>query len=288
MELKTILHATDFSDASQRALEQARKLAQYYGAKLHVLHVHLMLEARYPTLAVATLSSQRERSEQQLRALLSASGDDDVIQAMVEHTRAAVAIAEYAEANDIDLIVVGSHGYSGIDRLLMGSEARKLIRYATAPVLVVRSDNKTNGATEAPFNSLLAPVDFSSASMVALLEADQLASRYGAKLAVVHSLDVVAPTHYAYVSTNTQLPLARQALSKFVADAALTVEPDQIVSSASAAVSILETAESQGSDLIVIARSGMSGWQRFLIGSTTERVLNGATCDVLVLPAITA
>ncbi|MCK9564352.1 MAG: universal stress protein [Bacteroidales bacterium] len=286
MTFKTILHATDFSDASLRALEQARKLARHHGAKLHVLHVEVLLEARYPALAIAAVTSQREQSEQQLQMLLSRTGDSEIVQATVKHARAAVAIAEYAESNDVDLIVVGSHGYSGIDRLLMGSEARKLIRYATAPVLVVRSRDTASGTAEAPFSRLLAPVDFSEASLMALRKADELATRYAAKLAVVHSLDVVAPTHYTYASPNTQLPLARQALARFISDAALTTEPDQLISSASAAVSILETAESQDSDLIVMARSGMSGLQRFLVGSTTERVLNAASCDVLVLPAV--
>lgn len=283
MEIRTILHATDFSEASLRALEQARQLARFHGAKLHVLHVQIILEARYPSVAIASLASQREHDEQQLRTLLADSGDD-VVMATVEHTRVAVAIAEYADSHDIDLIVVGSHGYSGIDRLLMGSEARKLIRYAHTPVLVARAGVESAPGS-APYNHLLAPVDFSDASRGALLEADKLAVRYGAALTVVHSLDVVMPTHYAYVSSNTQMPLARQALGKFVDEAGLKTEVDQVVSAASAANSILDTVDSKQADLIVIARSGMSGLQRFLVGSTTERILNSAGCDVLVLPA---
>lgn len=283
MEIKTILHATDFSDASLRALEQARQLARFHGAKLHVLHVQIILEARYPTLAIASVASQHESSEQQLRALLADSGEDVVV-ATVEHTRVAVAIAEYAESHNIDLIVVGSHGYSGIDRLLMGSEARKLIRHAHSPVLVVRAGVESADAA-APYSHLLAPIDFSNASHGALLEADKLAVRYGAALTVVHSLDVVMPTHYAYVSSNTQMPLARQALGKFIEEAGLKTEVEQVVSAASAPTSILDTVQSKNTDLIVIARSGMGGLQRFLVGSTTERVLNSATCDILVLPA---
>jgi len=286
MVFKTILHATDFSDASMVALEKARELARSHGATLHVLHVDILIEARYPALAVSTVASQRERVEQQLRELLLSTGDDDVVQATVKHAHVAVAIAEYADNNAIDLIVVGSHGYSGIDRLLMGSEARKLIRHANVPVLVVRSGDEAKDVGDAPFKRLLAPVDFSDASMTALREADELTARYGGTLTVMHSLDVVALSHYAYVPIDDQLPPARQALSNFVAEAALTSDPEQIVSPASAAVSILETAQTQHADLIVIARSGMSGWQRFLVGSTTERVLNGATCDVLVLPAV--
>lgn len=284
MVFKTILHATDFSDASLQALDQARKLARYHGAKLHILHVQIILEARYPTLAIASPVTQAERSTEKLQALLT-DRDDDTVLATVEHSRAAAAIAEYAENKGIDLIVVGSHGYSGIDRLLLGSEAQRLIRHVSVPVLVVRSGEALNTSAEAPFSRLLTPVDFSDASRIALQEADKLASLYGGKLAVVHSLDVVAPTHYAYVSTNAQQPLARQALSKFIAEAALATDPEQVVSPGPAATSILEAASSQASDLIVIARSGMSGWQRLLVGSTTERVLNGAACDVLVLPA---
>jgi len=281
MEFKTILHATDFSDASQRALEQARKLAAYHGARLHVVHVQILFEARYPALAVATLASQHERSEQQLREWLASKGGD-VIMAKLEHARASVAIADYAESHDIDLIVVGSHGYSGIDGLLMGSEARRLVRLTHKPVLVVRSEAETD-ATDVPYGHLLAPVDFSAASLAALRQADQLATRYGASLTALHSLDVLEPTHYAYVSSQIQMPLARQALDKFLAKADLATKPEQIVSAAAAAASIVETASSRGVDLVVIARSGMGTLQRFLLGSTTERVLNSAVCDVLVL-----
>jgi len=286
MVFKTILHATDFSEASMVALRQARKLARFHGAKLHVLHVDVLIEARYPASAVAAVTAHRERSEQQLRELLLSTGDEDVVQATVKHAHVAVAIAEYADSNDIDLIVVGSHGYSGIDRLLMGSEARKLIRHANVPVLVVRAGDQTPDEAVTPFTRLLAPVDFSEASRVAMRVADTLATLYSGTLTILHSLDVVALSHYAYVPIDDHLPPAREALRKFVADAGVTTQVELLVSPTSAAVSILDTAQEQGTDLIVIARSGMSGWQRFLVGSTTERVLNGASCNVLVLPAL--
>lgn len=285
MTFKTILHATDFSDASLQALEQAHRLARFHSAALHVLHVEVLLEARYPALAVATLTAQRESSEQMLRELLARKGMDDTIQVTLRHPRPAVAIADYAQEHGISLIVVGSHGYSGIDRLLMGSEARRLIRYTPAPVLVVKSGDGPERHDDAPYSHLLAPVDFSDVSLAALRKSDELAERYGAQLTVLHSLDVQAPTHYAYVSTDAQLPLARQALAKFIGEAAVNTNPAQLISSSSSTMSILETAESQGVDLIVMARTGASRMRRFLVGSTTEQVLNSAPCDVLVLPS---
>ena len=289
MQLKTILHATDFSDASRPALDQALKLARFHQAKLHLLHVEVIPETIYSSFDMASLGSadqltRSEPVEDRLKALVPA-GDDNVILATMSHNRAAVAIAEYAQEHGIDLVVVGSHGYSGIDRLLLGSEANKLLRVATVPVLVVRSGLTVKDDDSAPFSRLLAPVDFSDASREALQEADKLATLYGASLRVIHSIDVMIPTHYAYVPTESFLPQARDALVDFISQADLTGNPERMVLPGPAAAAILETAENQELDLIVMARSGLSGWQRFLIGSTTERVLNNAQCAVLVLPA---
>ncbi|MFA5633430.1 MAG: universal stress protein [Porticoccaceae bacterium] len=289
MTFQTILHATDFSEASRPALDQARKLARFHQAKLHLLHVEVIPEVVYSTLDIAALGNageftQSEPSGDRLKALVTAA-EEDITLATVRHNRAAVAIADYAEHHGIDLIVVGSHGYSGIDRLLLGSEANKLLRIATAPVLVVRSGVVAKGDGSAPFSHLLAPVDLSDASMATLRKADKLAALYGASLRVIHAIDMIIPTHYAYVPAESQLPQAREALSGFISQAALAVDAEQVVLPGPAAMAILETAAKQGIDLIIMSRSGLSGWQRFLIGSTTERVLNKAECAVLVLPA---
>lgn len=288
MTFKTILHATDFSEASRPALALALKLAAFHQAQLHLLHVEVITEAIYTTLDVAAVGAVGEFTpaepvENRLKALVTAS-DHNVILASVRHSRVAVAVNDYAEQNGIDLIVVGSHGYSGFDRLLLGSEANNLLRVATKPVLVARSGVAVAG-DGAPFSRLLVPVDLSEASLATLQEADALATLYSASLRVMHAIDMLVPTHYAYVPVESQLPQAQEALGRFVSQAALTGNHEQVVLPGPAAAAILETSTSQAIDLIVMARSGLSGWQRFLIGSTTERVLSKASCAVLVLPA---
>ena len=141
LAFKTILVATDFSDASELALEYARVVAQRFGAGLRVLHV---VETPMPLgseLYVPDLKTVAERAvveaQQQLAATMATiSGDDVIGQVLVGH--AAKKIVEYADDHDVDMIVMGTHGRSGLPHVLLGSVAEKVVRKAGCPVLTVR------------------------------------------------------------------------------------------------------------------------------------------------------
>lgn len=135
--LKQILVATDFSDASDAALEHGRALARTFGATLHVLHVMENLFLRpVPgdpyVLKAATTRQLEHRLTADDRASLHA------IAALETSDNPAATIAVYAKAHAIDLVVMGTHGRVGIERLLLGSVAEKVVRTAPCPVLTVR------------------------------------------------------------------------------------------------------------------------------------------------------
>ena len=135
--LKRVLVATDFSPPSAAALTYGRALARTFGASLHVLHVVENYFLR-PTAAAPYMVQQArtrmlddqltDEDRQQLgaRAVLEISDEP------------ADTIAEYAKAQKIDLIVMGTHSRSGLERLLVGSVAEHVIRTAPCPVLTVR------------------------------------------------------------------------------------------------------------------------------------------------------
>ena len=134
---KNLLVATDFSPASDAALAYGRALARTFGATLHLLHV---LENPFlrPTFGDAddiranVLQSLESRLTPQDRAVLGAH-------AVLETSdHPAEAIVEYAERAGIELIVLGTHGRSGVERVLMGSVAERVVRTAPCPVLTVR------------------------------------------------------------------------------------------------------------------------------------------------------
>jgi nucleotide-binding universal stress UspA family protein len=142
---KTILAATDFSDSSAVALDEARGFARAFGATLHVLHVTDDLLKRYvrggaidlpPELqadieGAAQTEVERLVSEQDRREL-------HAVAAVRTSDHPADAIVEYAQGAKVDLIVVGSHGRRGLAHALLGSIAEKVARTAPCPVLIVR------------------------------------------------------------------------------------------------------------------------------------------------------
>ena len=146
MTLKNVLVATDFSEASEAALTYGRTLARMFGATLHVLHVteNVYLrsfgsEAYVP--AVPDLQTEvDEAARKQLDALVIDSDGSGPATRKVLRTANAPAreITEYAGAEGIDLIVIGTHGRGGVAHLLMGSVAERVVRTAPCPVLTVR------------------------------------------------------------------------------------------------------------------------------------------------------
>ncbi len=142
--LKNVLVATDFSEPSVVAMAYGRDLARSYGASLHVLHVVEDVMTRYgPEMGIISPQVQADLEATARRDLETAITDDDrrtlTVMSVVEtHTNIPGGIVDYARRNQIDLIVVGTHGRGAMKQLLMGSVAERVVRTAPCPVLAVR------------------------------------------------------------------------------------------------------------------------------------------------------
>jgi nucleotide-binding universal stress UspA family protein len=144
--LKRILVPTDFSETSDAALNYGRALARTFGSSLHVLHVAENIFSRafagegYVAI-VPELQADLERSARERIAELLIDNDTPKLdtQGVVTTSNAtALEIVAYAKKNDIDLIVMGTHGRGGVAHLFMGSVAERVVRTAPCPVLTVR------------------------------------------------------------------------------------------------------------------------------------------------------
>jgi universal stress protein A len=144
MDIRHILAPTDFSDYSKKALSDALELAQTFGAKLSLLHVieppPYPIEGFVPPTMGADLLGDLERqASTELAQLLP-----DAQEATIEVTRAVAIgapsqkIVETAEAEHVDLIVMATHGRTGLSHLLIGSVAERVVRTAPCPVLTIR------------------------------------------------------------------------------------------------------------------------------------------------------
>ena len=142
--LKNVLVATDFSEPSVVAMAYGRDLARSYGAALHVLHVVEDVLIRYgPEVGIISPSVQVDLEATARRDLDATITDDDrgtlkVVSAVETHGSIPNGIVDYAKRQQIDLIVVGTHGRGAMKQLLMGSVAERVVRTAPCPVLAVR------------------------------------------------------------------------------------------------------------------------------------------------------
>jgi nucleotide-binding universal stress UspA family protein len=150
MTLKRILVPTDFGEAAGTALSYGRALAHAFGATLHVLHVTQDMFA--PSLGVemangpAILDVQREVdafARKELERLVGSEGGGPPTKLLILTSNApAGLIVQYAKNQQIDLIVMGTHGRMAMEHFLMGSVAEKVVRTAPCPVLTVRNPER--------------------------------------------------------------------------------------------------------------------------------------------------
>ncbi len=143
---KRILIATDFSEGSREALDYAVVLAKYFGADLYLFHAFELLPYRIPEEAASVrpgafewVRTLREEEEKKLEALLgevhqSGTPARSLFKKGVPYREISLAAKEISA----DLIVIGTHGRTGLDRLMMGSVAERVIRGAPCPVLLVK------------------------------------------------------------------------------------------------------------------------------------------------------
>ena len=143
MSFRRILVATDFAESAERALACAVQLARRHGAELVLLHVYLDLPA-YPEITAGQVEAIYEEQRRWIESALerrarSARSEGLLARALLRTGPAASTIVATANDEGADLLVVGTHSRSGLDRLIVGSVAERVVRLATCPVLVVKS-----------------------------------------------------------------------------------------------------------------------------------------------------
>lgn len=146
MQIKTILCPIDFSEISAKALEYAVFLASYHNAELLILHVVEQLhEFEHYQILVLTPQELAEKMEKQayeeLNRLTEQIKKTVKVETVVRQGKPFVEIIKEAKEKDMDLIVMASHGRTGVSHMLMGSVAEKVVRKASCPVLIVRNKN---------------------------------------------------------------------------------------------------------------------------------------------------
>jgi nucleotide-binding universal stress UspA family protein len=295
IKLRRILFPTDFSRCAEQAYEHAFYLAKQYQAELHVLHA-VVLHGFYnqPEFGLADVNELEDRLEEAARRQMSSSLNSNltdqvkIIQARRRGLSVAPVILEYARTQDIDLIILGTHGRRGLGHLLLGSVAEEIVRLSPCPVFTVRERQVPQPIED--LDRILVPIDFSEHSKHALRYAKQIAASYDACLQLLHIIErVTCPSFYALEKhlDRELLPVqqkAKEALERFLEETEgpeLTAECHVIEGRASS--DITECSKDLDSDLVVIATHGLTGIEHLLLGSVTEKVVRRSSCPVFTV-----
>jgi nucleotide-binding universal stress UspA family protein len=298
MQLDRILMPTDFSDCANAALTHAVALARQFNAELHLLHVAVLHQddPNRPGQAFPGFEELDRRMQEaaatRLKRLVEehAARGLTVFEAQGRDLAAAPAILDYATEEEIDLIVLGTHGRRGLRRFLLGSVAEEVVRSAPCPVLTVRNVEEARRFQD--LDLIVVPFDFSDDSARALAVAAELAATYGSRVELVHvivpSIDLQAEvTLWAPTFDFDRADMVRRVERRLDAEIERLNRPQVRVTprvlDGHVASSITRHADGSKADLIVLASHGLSGLEHALLGSVAAKVIRTASCPVLTL-----
>ena len=292
--INRILCPIDFSEYSEHALDFAVRLGAWYRASVEAIHVLPLL----PPSAVSPLGeASRQVAEKHLAHAVDRCSRSDVKveHALIESSDAAGAIIKRADEIDADMIVTGSHGRTGVSRVLLGSVVEALLHRSRRPVLVVPSHlAASRRARPVGFKRVVCAIDFSAASLAGLEYALSIAEEADARLTLLNVIERPPELEHSplepdfdverYHAEAEALQLTKlQALVPEHAGDYCTVK--MAVLEGGASRQLLQMAAAQDADLIVIGVHGRNALDVAIFGSTSKDVVVKAQCPVLVVPA---
>jgi len=293
-----ILCPVDFSGASAKALAYAAALARWHHAEITALYVHQMqmspLLTVGPYVGAVTPAVLSDADRAQLEAALTrfatseSTRDVRVKTVLLEDVNVPASILSHVEAMRPDLVVMGTEGRSGLERLMLGSVAERVLRIATCPVLTV-SPGARRGLSPDSIREVLCPIDFSTSSAAALEWAASWGAKATARLTALHVVEMPPeasdPPLSEYIALRDNLIRdARQAMEATIPDRIRQSETfDEHVVVGRAGSEILRFAEAGSSDLIVMGVRGRGAVDLAVFGSATHQVVRRAGCPVLAV-----
>ena len=280
--LQNILVATDFSSTSEKALRYAMALASRYHSRIHLAHMiqPTAIEPAPPDLASRSFEELYQSAKQSLKDEARQLGGLQH-KTYLMNGPASELVESLVRKNHIDLVVVGTHGLKGFEKLVLGSTSEAIFRTATCPVLTVGPDAPVPNVASGP-KCILFPTDLESDESEALAHALSLAERHAARLLLLHVISGMQrpPTAEVHVFEERY----KHRLSQLIPDdvqlphsAECRVEYRE-----PAADAILRVAAEEAADLIVLSVRPEEPWATRL-PDRASRIVASAPCPVLTV-----
>ena len=279
---KLILCPTDFSEPSALALHYGKHLADCFDARLVALYADPFSPPPYFTSRqvedlAKTIQDLKGAAHEYLgrfvRQHLGGSNDVDTV---VVENQAVPAILLASEKNKADLIVMGTHGRSGINRLMLGSVTEKVLHETDRPVLTVRGEKGKEESSRVSVRQVLCPVNYSDVALRALGHAVAMSQCFKAGLLVLHVIESR--------SSDVKDEEEHKRLCAWVPESLRSrCSLRETVRRGDAAHQIIEVASSEGCDMIVLGAQHKRFHDTTVLGTTTIRVTRHAPCPVLTV-----
>ncbi|MEW6143290.1 MAG: universal stress protein [Chloroflexota bacterium] len=287
-----ILVPLDGSELSEQALPVAEELVGRLGSRIAVLQVSESTESGLYHMQELYINQIAQR----VTNLVKKYRADVQVEPVIIIGSAADEIIKYVDRNNIGLVVMGTHGRSGITRWAVGSVASKVVRGTKTPVLMIRTKGAKPSEKKRLLSKVLVPLDGSEVGEAALPFITELALKLEMEVVL---FQVVALAYHVYSSGEivSQVPYTEQEMEPIkksvksyldkVAEklTAKGLKVSTEIKTGAAAESIIKAAEDLGVDLVAMSTHGRSGVSRWVFGSVAARVLQQGTTPLLLVRA---
>jgi nucleotide-binding universal stress UspA family protein len=278
ISFKNVLYLTDFSKSSTGALPFVVGIARKYGARVHALHV---LIPPIPEAYHDAVEADRKLADAEMAKVNPELAGVSHDTAVVSGAALWPEVAAFIRDQQVDLIVLGTHGRTGVPKLLLGSFAEEIFRHSSVPVLTIGPDVPRHVHPSPGFRSVLFATDFSESSLTGAPFAISLAEENAAQLVLLTVVTESGERHQAAISR-----LMHQLDELVPGYARMRQRPKATVRCGEVAALILETAAEYNVDLIVLGvRSAAEhlGVATHLERATAHKVVAHARCPVLTV-----
>src|SRR5215468_6445057 len=300
--IQNIIVPIDFSKMSAQAIQIAKQLARRFGASIHLAHVRQFNYADFvapapPMVPFSFMPYEQNGEQSALKELNKVASECGVSSAKCDVLSGAPPfdeICRLAQTVPADLVVMPTHGRTGLKHVFLGSTAERIVQHAPCPVLVTRGNAlQSNNGSRRRIKTILVPVDFSNCSRRGLEYAISFASEFGAKIILVHATYL----GYVYSCEGTAIydipglqKAARKTAERKMRELVRSVnfgavKYETVFTEGSPVPDICAFAKDHNVDLIITSTHGLTGFTHVLIGSVAEQLVRRAPCSVLVVPS---
>ncbi|MGO4820375.1 MULTISPECIES: universal stress protein [unclassified Flavobacterium] len=270
--MKQILVPTDFSDHAENALKIAAEIAKKNNSEIFLLHMleipNQMNDAISGAASIPEVMLFIEKAQEKLHELKNNSYLEGIqITESIQFERAFEGILSFTKKRAVDLIVMGSHGVSGIEEILVGSNTEKIVRLSDTPVLVIKKGTKEFHGTNFVFAS-----DFSKEIKKPFLKMLEFTKLFDAKL---HLVMICTPNSFKTTAVSNQI------INDFIANYDITNYSTHVYNDVNIEKGILNFSKSINADLIGLCTHGRTGLAHFFTGSISEDLVNHARKPII-------